>query len=190
VARGCHIGWLILHSDEHGPVVLGANGTHYLAEGRVEGDDPLAAFSANAPEHLLRTDGFAHVADIMVGSFYDPDLDQGCAFEELISFHGGLGGPQTRPFILYPAHFALPSDPLVGAARVHDVLWDWRAALQGQNADSFSPLNPQAVPDFVYLRPAADLSSRPRACSASARRRSPLLPASLRWPASSGSAAV
>ena len=38
----------------------------------------------------------------MVGSFYDPQLDEGCAFEELISFHGGLGGPQTRPFILYP----------------------------------------------------------------------------------------
>ena len=43
-----------------------------------------------------------HVADLMVGSFYDPVLDEGCAFEELISFHGGLGGPQTRPFILYP----------------------------------------------------------------------------------------
>ena len=42
-------------------------------------------------------DGFAHVADIMIGSFYDPMLDEGCAFEELISFHGGLGGPQTRP---------------------------------------------------------------------------------------------
>ena len=38
----------------------------------------------------------------MVGSFYDPELDEGCAFEELISFHGGLGGPQTRPFILHP----------------------------------------------------------------------------------------
>ena len=70
--------------------------------GPVEGDDPLAAFSPNAPRHLLRTDGFPHVADIMVGSFYDPDLEEGCAFEELISFHGGLGGPQTRPFILYP----------------------------------------------------------------------------------------
>ena len=49
----------------------------------------------------VRTDGFEHVADIMVGSFYDPMLDEGCAFEELISFHGGLGGPQTRPFILH-----------------------------------------------------------------------------------------
>ena len=40
----------------------------------------------------------------MVGSFYDPELDEGCAFEELICFHGGIGGYQTRPFILHPAH--------------------------------------------------------------------------------------
>ena len=81
---------------------LGPSGTNYLDEGRIEGDDPLAAFSPTAPQHLLRTDRFPHVADVMVGSFYDPVLDEGCAFEELISFHGGLGGPQTRPFILYP----------------------------------------------------------------------------------------
>ena len=58
----------------------------------------------------------------MVGSFYDPDLDEGCAFEELISFHGGLGGLQTRPFILYPERFLLPDEPIVGAAAVHGVL--------------------------------------------------------------------
>ena len=66
-----------------------------------------------------RTDGFAHVADIMVNSFYDPQLDEGCAFEELISFHGGLGGPQTRPFILHPAVLPAPAEPIVGAAAVH-----------------------------------------------------------------------
>ena len=38
----------------------------------------------------------------MVNSFYDPQLDEGCAFEELISFHGGMGGPQTEAFILHP----------------------------------------------------------------------------------------
>ena len=58
----------------------------------------------------------------MVGSFYDPDLDEACAFEELISFHGGLGGPQTRPFILHPAELPLPPDPIVGAAAVHRIL--------------------------------------------------------------------
>ena len=47
----------------------------------------------------------------MVGSFYDPELDEGCAFEELISFHGGIGGLQTRPFILHPAHLEVPAGP-------------------------------------------------------------------------------
>ena len=98
-----HIGWLLVHSVEHGAVVLGPRGTNFLDERRVEGEDPLAPFSRTAPTHLLRTDRFAHVADVMVGSFYDPTLDEGCAFEELICFHGGLGGPQTQPFILYPA---------------------------------------------------------------------------------------
>ena len=78
-----HIGWLLVRSAEHGAVVLGPDGVSYLDEGRVEGVDPLAHFSPTAARHLLRTDGFAHVADIMIGSFYDPMLDEGCAFEEL-----------------------------------------------------------------------------------------------------------
>ena len=125
-----HIGWLLVRSAEHGPVALGARGAHHLTHGRIDGDDPLASFAPGAARHLLRTDGFQHVADIMVGSFYDPELDEGCAFEELISFHGGLGGPQTRPFILYPDRLPLPSEPIVGAAAVHEVLSGWRRMLQ------------------------------------------------------------
>jgi hypothetical protein len=126
-----HVGWLLVRSSEHGPLALGGAGTHYLAEGRVEGDDPLAPFSPNAAEHLRRTDGFAHVADVMIGSFYDPSLETGCAFEELISFHGGIGGPQTRPFILHPADLAVPGAPIVGAATVHGILLGWRRELNG-----------------------------------------------------------
>ncbi|MFL5980033.1 MAG: phage holin family protein [Gaiellaceae bacterium] len=125
-----HIGWLLVRSSEHGAVALGAHGAHYLVDGRVEGEDPLAPFSPNAPGHLLRTDGFEHVADIMVGSFYEPELEDGCAFEELICFHGGLGGFQTRAFILHPSHLAVPAEPIVGAASVHGILAGWRAALQ------------------------------------------------------------
>jgi len=131
-----HIGWLLVRSSEHGAVVLGPNGTNYIGEQRVEGEDPLAHFSPTAARHLLRTDGFAHVADIMIGSFYDPMLDEGCAFEELISFHGGLGGPQTRAFILHPSHLPLPGEPLLGAAAVHGVLSGWRAMLQPAPADA------------------------------------------------------
>jgi uncharacterized membrane protein YvlD (DUF360 family) len=127
-----HVGWLLVRSGEHGPVALGASGAHYLADGRIEGDDPLAGFSPTAPQHLLRTDGFTTVADIMVGSFYDPELDEGCAFEELISFHGGIGGPQTRPFILHPVGFPVPDDGIIGAESVHALLLSWRTRLQGE----------------------------------------------------------
>ena len=71
----------------------------------------------------------------MVGSFYDPVLDEGCAFEELISFHGGLGGPQTRPFILYPPGLRPPTEPIIGAAAVHKLLLRWRQSLSGGAED-------------------------------------------------------
>ena len=125
-----HVGWLLVRSAEHGPVVLGAGGVRYLADGRVEGDDPLAGFPPTAAGHLRRSDGFAHVADIVVNSFYDAQLDEGCAFEELISFHGGMGGSQTRPFLLHPSGLPLPGGSIVGAEAAHRVLAGWRALLQ------------------------------------------------------------
>jgi len=121
-----HVGWVLVRSEEHGAVVLGSDGARYLEEDRVDGADPLAAFSPTAGGHVLRASGFTHAPDLLVGSFYDPALDEGCAFEELISFHGGIGGPQTRPFLLYPASLMLPAVPIMGAEAVHDVLVDWR----------------------------------------------------------------
>jgi len=83
----------------------------------------------------------------MVGSFYDPELDEGCAFEELISFHGGIGGIQTRPFLLYPEALPLASAPIVGAAAVHTILADWRRLLNdGQAGAEGSPGSPVLEP--------------------------------------------
>jgi len=129
-----HVGWLLVRSAEHGPLALGADGARYLSDDRVEGTDPLTPFSPHAAHHLRRTDGFAHVADIVVNSFYDHQLDEGCAFEELISFHGGMGGPQTRGLLLYPTGFPLPDERIIGAERLHDVLAGWRRMLQGDAA--------------------------------------------------------
>ena len=133
-----HVGWLLVRSRERGPVVLGARGARHLRDDRVDGEDPLARFSPHAARHLLRTDGFSNVADIMVGSFYDPRLEEGCAFEELISFHGGLGGPQTRPFILHPSRLQVPEGPIVGAAAVHALLLGWRESLQDRRGSGRS----------------------------------------------------
>jgi uncharacterized membrane protein YvlD (DUF360 family) len=145
-----HVGWLLVRSDRDGPLALGRHGTRYLREARVEGEDPLANFSPNASRHLLRTDGFEHVADIMVGSFYDPELDEGCAFEELISFHGGIGGAQTRPFVLYPDHLPIPDEPIVGAAAVNRVLVGWRRLLNGTGSTD----SPHTAEEQRTLQPA------------------------------------
>jgi uncharacterized membrane protein YvlD (DUF360 family) len=134
-----HIGWVLVRSSEHGAVVLGGGGVRYLEEDRVEGEDPLARLPATAARHLLRTHGFAHAPDLLVGSFYDAALDEGCAFEELISFHGGLGGSQTQPFLLYPAQLPAPEQPLVGAETLHRVLVGWRRLLEGGHGSPAEP---------------------------------------------------
>jgi len=128
-----HIGWLLVRTAQGG-LVLGPHGSRHLESGRVEGEDPLADFSQNAARHLSRADGFEHAADILVGSFYDPTLEEGCAFEELISFHGGIGGPQTRPFLLHPAPLRVPEEPIVGAETVNEILLGWRHELQSDAA--------------------------------------------------------
>jgi len=127
-----HVGWVLAHSDEHGEVVFGGAGVRYLEEDRIEGEDPLERFAPTAAQHLLRTHGFTHAPDLLVGSFYDAALDEGCAFEELISFHGGLGGPQTRPFVLHPAELPVPAEPIVGAEALHRVLVGWRKLLEDE----------------------------------------------------------
>ena len=114
----------------YGPLALDSSGAHYLAHSRVEGEDPLASFPP-PPRASVAHGGFDNAADIMVGSFYDPEIEEGCAFEELISFHGGLGGPQTRPFILSPKRLPVPTEPIIGAAAVHRVLSTWRRELNG-----------------------------------------------------------
>ena len=98
---------------------------------RVEGNDPLAPFGPNAADHLRRTSSFTNCPDLLVNSFYDPLTDEGAAFEELIGFHGGLGGKQGHPFVLAPSNLAQPSEPLVGARSIHELFKGWLTDAQG-----------------------------------------------------------
>jgi hypothetical protein len=123
------IGFVMVRSGEHGAVAIGARGTNFLDEERVERDDPLASFGPNAARHLRRTDGFEHCADIMVNSTYWRDMDEVAAFEELVGSHGGMGGTQSYPFLLYPADLDLPEEEIVGPEAVHRRLRAWLVAL-------------------------------------------------------------
>jgi hypothetical protein len=132
------IGFILVDSQQHGPMVIGANGIYYLRDDRVAGENPLAVFGSNAPDHLRRTSSFTNCPDIVVNSFYDPARNEGCAFEELIGFHGGLGGTQNQPFILHPAELSV-NGPLVGAASVYHLCKGWLAHLHdGANNEAQS----------------------------------------------------
>jgi putative membrane protein len=119
------VGFVMVHSEEHGPVVIGPNGRNYLTEDRVEGEDPLAGFGDRAVQHLIREDTFPNCPDILVNSFYNAETNEVAAFEELIGCHGGMGGYQTQPFILYPSELPADDDPLIGAAAVHHLMKSW-----------------------------------------------------------------
>jgi hypothetical protein len=97
------VGFVLVYSEQHGSLVLGKDGIRYLRDDRLEGADPLANFGPRAVEHLRRFDTFPHVGDLVVNSVCDPHTDEVAAFEELIGSHGGLGGPQTDPFVVYPS---------------------------------------------------------------------------------------
>jgi hypothetical protein len=126
------VGFVLVKSEEHGSLILGANGSRRVSDGAVEGDDPLAPFgdlADNAAAKIARVDGFTSVADLMVNSIYDPDLDEVAAFESQVGSHGGLGGPQTHPFLLHPADLVPPDGAIEGSMALHHVLKGWLADL-------------------------------------------------------------
>ncbi|MFF1489127.1 alkaline phosphatase family protein [Streptomyces sp. NPDC058319] len=124
------IGFLLVRSEEHGGVVLGARGAETPLAALDTDPGPLAVFGPGAADAVRRTHSFPHTADIMVNSCHDPDDGEVLAFEEQIGSHGGLGGQQGRPFLLSPLLCSPPAEggaEIVGAEQVHRVLRRWLA---------------------------------------------------------------
>ena len=132
------IGFVMVRSTEHGAMALGPAGHRLLDRDvddpdAVEGDDPLAPFGAWAVPKVAEVDRYEHVADLMINARYDPETDEVSAFEHQVGSHGGLGGPQTHPFLLYPSALSPPEQPIESAVDLHHVLKNWLAEV-GQPA--------------------------------------------------------
>jgi putative membrane protein len=126
------IGFVMVATELEGPIVLGLSGTRWLDGGWYEGDDPLADYGPHVAHHLRRTNGFRHVPDILCNGRFDAETGEVPAFEELVGSHGGLGGTQVQPFLLYPSSLELGETEIVGAEALHRVLKPWaQAAMLG-----------------------------------------------------------
>ncbi|MFJ5832631.1 phage holin family protein [Streptomyces sp. NPDC093089] len=153
------VGFLLVASAEHGSVVLSRDGTE-VPVAELTDTGPLAVFGPGAADAVRRTDGFPHVADIMVNSMYDPATGTVHAFEEQIGSHGGLGGEQSHPFLLSPPDLSPPVPPggeLVGAEHVHRVLRRWLRESSGPQV----PLPPSPPAHRTEAALPADEPSRP-----------------------------
>ncbi|MGR7024911.1 phage holin family protein [Geodermatophilus sp. URMC 62] len=122
------VGFLLVHSEEQGPVVLGRDGVHRLATGEVLGEDPLAPYGEHAAALVARVSAFPHCPDVMINSRYDPETDEASPFEPHVGSHGGLGGPQQRGFLAHPRQLRAPGE-IVGAEHLHRVLRGWLTEL-------------------------------------------------------------
>jgi uncharacterized membrane protein YvlD (DUF360 family) len=127
------IGFVLVRSERDGAVVLGKEGVHYVDQRRFEGVDPLAPYGEHAADHVRRTDGFPHCPDLVLNSTYWAEADEVAAFEELVGSHGGMGGGQSHPFVLFPAELDWPDGDVIGSERVHRIFRGWLAGL-GQDA--------------------------------------------------------
>ena len=127
------VGLVLVRSAEHGGLVIGQSGVRHLADGKIEGDDPLLDFGEEAEPALKRLDAMDNCGDLALISMFDPDTIQVAAFEELIGSHGGLGGPQTDALMLYPSDWELDTE-IVGAEAVYTQLRSWMRHATPENA--------------------------------------------------------
>jgi uncharacterized membrane protein YvlD (DUF360 family) len=123
------VSMVLVRSAARGGIVIGARGACYLDDGRVEGEDPTEPFGPNTLLSLRREDAMEHAADLLLISQYDPELGEVAAFEELIGSHGGLGGAQTKPFILHPADWTLDEELPIGAPAIYRNIRRWLASI-------------------------------------------------------------
>ena len=112
------IGFVMVKSSIYDTIVLSNDSVFYLDSEEYVGEHFLDKFGEHIVEKLKRTDGFAHVPDILVNSDYDVDENEVYAFEELIGSHGGAGGNQQYPFVLYPSNWSLDEE-IFGAENVY-----------------------------------------------------------------------
>ncbi|MBP7212871.1 MAG: alkaline phosphatase family protein [Anaerolineaceae bacterium] len=119
------VGFVVVRSETDGNIVLGKLGAYYLDKDEIDGENPLANFSANAPALLKRLCHYQNAPDLLVSTVYDPENKTMPAFENQSGHHGGIGGDQSFPFLIHPVDLTMDGD-IVGAESMYQQLMKWR----------------------------------------------------------------
>jgi hypothetical protein len=147
---------LVVGREGEETVMVGREGTLSVQKDLdgLRGSNPLSGLS-DPPVQAAWIDRVAsmpHAGDLMLlGAWNNGTV---VAFEDQMGTHGGLGGPQGKPFILYPAEMELPSGTIKGPCDLYPIF----ARYLDQASDEEQSLQVQPATDLE--RTLADVSAQ------------------------------
>jgi len=118
---------LVVGREEGEVVIVGKDGTLALSPHppqmggeEVRGQNPLLSLPEPklAASQLRQLASFPHSGDIIVLGAWRDDGEVIC-FEDQVASHGGLGGPQDYPFIMYPSELSLDLEEVTNARELY-----------------------------------------------------------------------
>jgi hypothetical protein len=101
--------WLVVAREGEQTLIMAQDGILTVDGGGQpygEGTHPLQRLPdpSHAAGQIRRIAHFAQSGDLILFGAYDPADGRVVCFERQWASHGGLGGPQDHPFIIYPRH--------------------------------------------------------------------------------------
>lgn len=111
-------------------VILGKRGSLMLSPdntSRINGENPLTPYGDEKilQEQIARYMPVKGVGDIVIFGAYDSSKDEVIDFNDKYSFnslHGGIGGDQTKPFVITSADSKANCSEVTDATQMHDKL--------------------------------------------------------------------
>lgn len=107
---------LVVGREGEETVIMGKVGTLILNEReQIRGQNPLLSFPEPelAARQMRELALFPHSGDIIIfGAWHDSEV---VCFEDQVASHGGLGGPQDYPFIMYPGELSMDLESVTNA---------------------------------------------------------------------------
>ena len=103
------IGFVITTNTENEVLMMGKAGMRRLRSGVVEGTDPLEPYIDGLDrdvliQSLLQLCDYPNSGDVILnGALIGPGTV--ISFEDQIGTHGGVGGEQTEPFVIFPSRY-------------------------------------------------------------------------------------
>ncbi len=125
LSRHPGIGFVAASRQFGDAVAICEDGIRNLITGEMGGkNDPLAPFGS--PDRwageLAQLMGYPDSGDLIINGAWLPDQDRIVVLEEQTSSHGGVGGRQTKPFVLLPRHWSTSVMDFESPEALHELI--------------------------------------------------------------------